>query len=1055
MTTNPGQAADAALWNYPASENVPWIAHKFGGTSMKGCAGISSVAEIIVNGDQYFNGRTVAVVSAMAGVTNALYAACDAAEAHDNAYVKILDDVLDMHEQTLLELSETTTLEGPWLELYNTFTAEIESVKDVLRAGYLTLHSPMFHRNLVYGHGELWSSRMLVAKLRSMGKKAEFCDARDVLRVVALSEKAAPVAPPVSWDTSSQRWKDYLSRLKATDDAEASAPMRLTGGLVSQSKMDRDQVKETQWPIIIATGFIASDEHGKPTTLGRNGSDYSGAIFAALVDARLLTIWTDVDGVYSADPRKVPGAHLISELSYEEAVDMSFYGAKIIHPKTMAPAVRTKIPIWIRNTFNIVCPGTRISHADSILTTRNVVKRTSGSTRESFNLDQVQGALGSTDDILGHQHARELIAAQLDSSLTGMGNARANGRPNITRDVSLVNMEEAMKRVEYEAELNSNRVIKAVASIENVALVNITFMPSLLGEEEEYLPLATSNRILAKLQDVNVNVLMTAQAAQDRLLTLCVGEESGVVTQKAVREELARHESHYGGAAVEYLTGYAIVTAVGDDINKTAGVAARFFEALRMANINSLGIAQNGERIISVLMKKSDAQGAVSAIHTAFKVPRNIVRLGIFGGRHYLMEFLHILQVNRHFRKIVGGRDIVIAGMTDGETMWTAKETRASSTSRSSGTNFLDSPRISTSTLFEEYLAENYEERPYQAEDFTEHVCDAFRAHAFGLVDSGTVTIPGRSDRLYRTWADDYGALICSVSPVILRLYASGCKGIRRANIENALGGRNILGLLDQLLVDDIHVTELAICLGDHFLTDLKRWADECNSCARCARAAQVEGNGRGRKKSFQAGNDDSDASTDSVYDAGCNCLKQAFHLLFTFHRATRQAVFLAKWAGITNKRDREINRRYPGHSNLWLQCLEACHYDAHSLRTMLHTDPEFAGAIDAIDLSSVNVGIRFHVKSATVMEISTTNVTTTQSDRGPSSIIETGTASLVRDEVQYFFRDFSDSDNAPTGSLTIPMDMNINHSSKGMISGTALILANLIRDQVPASGFL
>jgi aspartokinase/homoserine dehydrogenase 1 len=111
---------------------------------------------------------------------------------------------------------------------------------------------------------------------------------------------------------------------------------------------------------VVVTGFIATDTHGLQTTLGRNGSDFSASIFGALLDAAEIVIWTDVDGVLSADPRLVPEAQVIGALSYSEAMELAYFGAKVIHPQTMAPAVHKRIPIWIRNTFAPGAAGTLI-----------------------------------------------------------------------------------------------------------------------------------------------------------------------------------------------------------------------------------------------------------------------------------------------------------------------------------------------------------------------------------------------------------------------------------------------------------------------------------------------------------------------------------------------------------------------------------------------------------------------------------------------------------------------------------------------------------------------
>jgi aspartokinase/homoserine dehydrogenase 1 len=100
----------------------------------------------------------------------------------------------------------------------------------------------------------------------------------------------------------------------------------------------------------VVTGFVASTR-GIPTTLKRNGSDFTASIFGKLLDSSAITIWTDVDGVSSADPRLVPEAVMLEDVSYQEAAELAYFGAKVVHPSTMAPAIENKIPIWIRNTL--------------------------------------------------------------------------------------------------------------------------------------------------------------------------------------------------------------------------------------------------------------------------------------------------------------------------------------------------------------------------------------------------------------------------------------------------------------------------------------------------------------------------------------------------------------------------------------------------------------------------------------------------------------------------------------------------------------------------------
>src|SRR5690606_18402545 len=156
--------------------------------------------------------------------------------------------------------------------------------------------------------------------------EVEWLDARQVLVV-----EWGPLGPAVQWEASRERLQARIAPLS-------------DGGP----------------RFVVITGFIASDAQGLQTTLGRHGSDFSGSIFGALFEAREIVIWTDVDGVLSADPRLVPDARVIDSLSYTEAMELAYFGAKVLHPQTMAPAVERGIPIWIRNTFAPEKTGTLI-----------------------------------------------------------------------------------------------------------------------------------------------------------------------------------------------------------------------------------------------------------------------------------------------------------------------------------------------------------------------------------------------------------------------------------------------------------------------------------------------------------------------------------------------------------------------------------------------------------------------------------------------------------------------------------------------------------------------
>ncbi len=287
------------------------IGHKFGGSSVASAACISQVAAILLGRDE----RQIVVISAMRGVTDALIALVGQAAARAD-FSSAIAQLKHLHQTAAHELLGASPFDT-WLDAQFGTLAELLHAQSLVGAVSDDLHEA------IVGLGEVWSSRLVAEVLRAKGAQVSWLDARDVL-VVEKSDLGALV----DWSRSS-------TQFAAAVPAEAER--------------------------VIVTGFVARTPDGRLTTLGRNGSDYSASIFASLAGASELHLWSDVDGVLSADPRVVPEAVLINHLSYSEACELAYFGAKVIHPQTMAPAIERSIPIIARNTFNPTHPGTRIT----------------------------------------------------------------------------------------------------------------------------------------------------------------------------------------------------------------------------------------------------------------------------------------------------------------------------------------------------------------------------------------------------------------------------------------------------------------------------------------------------------------------------------------------------------------------------------------------------------------------------------------------------------------------------------------------------------------------
>src|SRR6185503_11802191 len=259
------------------------------------------------------------VLSAARGVTDALLNLIAAAERQEDV-AQGLEAVRKRHVDIATELCDPRSAS----EFTHQLDADCRDIASVLHGVKLTRAASRKTRDLVSGFGEIWSTRLFARYLGGRGTRTgvQWVDAREVVQVLW-----TPLGPSVQWEASRERAAALRDHNPAT---------------------------------LIITGFIARDPKGLQTTLGRNGSDFSASIFADLLDASEIQIWTDVDGVLSADPRRVPDATVIDSLSYHEAMELAYFGAKVIHPQTMAPAVEKQIPIWIRNTFAPEKPGTLI-----------------------------------------------------------------------------------------------------------------------------------------------------------------------------------------------------------------------------------------------------------------------------------------------------------------------------------------------------------------------------------------------------------------------------------------------------------------------------------------------------------------------------------------------------------------------------------------------------------------------------------------------------------------------------------------------------------------------
>ncbi len=460
-----------------------WIVHKFGGSSVADASCFRRVADIIESSP---NPREAVVLSACRGVTDALLGLVTLAERPDGHIASAIGQLKNRHEKLAAELLPRPAYEA-YRELLNKDCRDIAGVLQTVRLIRAATDSM---RDVISGYGEIWSTRLFAPFLRERGRvpgEVLWIDARQVVVV-----EWGPLGPAVQWSASARNLRQLV-------------PKDFQGRL-------------------IVTGFVAITTSGMQTTLGRNGSDFSGSIFGALLDASEIIIWTDVDGVLSADPRLVPNAQVIDQLSYNEAMELAYFGAKVIHPQTMEPAVARDIPIYIRNTFAPQKRGTLIcAHPVSALKVKGIT------TIDPVALVNLEGA--GMIGVPGTAH--RLFGALRDSGISVILISQGSSEHSICfaiPEAQAVRAEEAVRRA-FDAELRDGQIqhVEVGLGLSILAVVG----DGMAGAH------GIAAKVFNSLGNAAISVRAIAQGASERNISLVV---DGKFAAKALR---AVHAAFY------------------------------------------------------------------------------------------------------------------------------------------------------------------------------------------------------------------------------------------------------------------------------------------------------------------------------------------------------------------------------------------------------------------------------------------------------------------------------------------------------------------------------
>ncbi|HVO42367.1 MAG TPA: aspartate kinase [Aggregatilineales bacterium] len=457
---------------------------KFGGTSMGGADAIAQVARIIC--DHHAQGyRILTVVSAMAGTTDQLLQAASTSAAGDEAtHLGLVSEIRNRHHETAERLIQDSKIKealfsdlDSLLEGLNALCHSIAVLREVTPRGM----------DLIASFGERLSARLLAAHLRDLGNDAIAIDANDLIITDENFQAAVPYM-----DETRKRVQEYLIPCLEAD----SLP--------------------------VVTGFIGATRKGIITTLGRGGSDFSGAILGAVIDTDELWIYTDVDGIMTTDPRIAPSARVIPVLSYGEVGELSYFGAKVLHPKTVQPVIEKGSPVRVRNTFNPTHMGTLIQPQSEItagaIKAVTIIKDVSLVSVEGRGMVGVPGIAGRTFMAVARARTSMLMISQSSSE------------QSFCFVIPTDRVEPALTAIREELQIEIGRT-----DVDRIWATDDAVIITVVGAGMRGTP-GVASRVCGALAAEAINILVIAQGSSEYSISLVVAASDGIRAVKVLHD---------------------------------------------------------------------------------------------------------------------------------------------------------------------------------------------------------------------------------------------------------------------------------------------------------------------------------------------------------------------------------------------------------------------------------------------------------------------------------------------------------------------------------------
>jgi aspartate kinase len=460
------------------------IVMKFGGTSVGTGENIRHVADLVTDYAKD-DCRVAVVVSALAGVTNSLIeVACQAKKSdakHIEAFTK---ELLQKHLEAISTAICSKTIQKEVNQITEKTISELEKVlTGICYIGELTPKS----KDYVASFGERLSAPIVWGAIKDHKTETQFFTGKEA--GIVTDSNFGEAEPLMNYTT-------HLIRERL-------------GPLVEKGV------------IPVVTGFIAANQDGIVTTVGRGGSDYTATILGVALQVDEVWIWTDVDGIMTADPRIIPSAKMLPELSYQEAAEMAIFGAKAMHPRALEPVIETKIPVRIRSTMHPENPGTLITDAETAKSTTSVkavalIKDVAMINVNGAGMVGAPGSYAKVFDVLGKNNINIMMisTAVSEANISMIIRRSLVGRALSTLEIALL----------------GRGTISEVTAEDDVAVVAVmgANMKGTLG---------VASRIFATVANAGINIRMIAQGSSELNISFVVKEKDGAAVVKAIHEE--------------------------------------------------------------------------------------------------------------------------------------------------------------------------------------------------------------------------------------------------------------------------------------------------------------------------------------------------------------------------------------------------------------------------------------------------------------------------------------------------------------------------------------